>query len=174
MRLSLEIKFTKKLMVVLTVIFILIATALALYIKISRADPLPASIKQQIIFKVAYPTGIATVGQSDYKYHPDQKLLSYTIHYAGESITFQEQPAPASLGAGSQVYYPALGIHPYAQFSAPLGPVALTKFYQSGSLKPFGQSAVLATHGTLVIANTTGSLTNEQWKNLFESMKITK
>jgi hypothetical protein len=65
-------------------------------------------------------------------------------------------------------------IHPYAQFKSNLGQVALTKFWQSGNLKPEGQSAVLASNGTFLIAHSERNLTNTQWKGLFESLKITR
>jgi hypothetical protein len=67
-----------------------------------------------------------------------------------------------------------LGIHPYAQFKSNLGQVALTKFWQSGNLKPVGQSAVLAGSGTFLIAHSEKNLANNQWKELFNSIKITK
>jgi hypothetical protein len=58
-----------------------------------------------------------------------------------------------------------LGIHPYAQFKTKLGQVALTNSGNPEILKPVGQSAVLASGGTFLIAHSEKNLTNNQWKN---------
>lgn len=174
MKLTLEIKPTKKVWLVIVGVLAIILIALLAYLHNANANPLPDSIKKQVSFKVIYPGSSAIISSPAYQYQSDQKILSYVTKYNGVPVTFQEQPAPPNLGSDSQIYYPVIGIHPYAQFSVSLGTVALTKFYQAGNLKPFGQSAVLATHGTLVIANSGHPLTNEQWKSLFESLKITK
>jgi hypothetical protein len=41
-------------------------------------------------------------------------------------------------------------------------------------LKPVGQSAVLASNNTFLIAHSEKNLTNAQWKDLFESLKTSK
>lgn len=96
------------------------------------------------------------------------------MSFAGTNLVVSQQPAPESLGLNDQPYYPAIGIHPYAQFKTSLGTVALTKFWQSATLTPTGQSAILASQGTMLVAHSENSLTNQQWKSLFDSLKITK
>lgn len=177
MRLSLDIHLTKKhLTIIAAGAVILIGGILMVVRQVNDGpSPLPASIKDRVGFKAAYPPKhVASIDASTYKYQPDQKVLTFTSRFDGADITFSEQPAPPSLGSGTQVYYPALGIHPYAQFNTRLGPVALTKFWQSGSLKPAGQAAVLASDGTLIIAHSDQDLTNQQWQDLFDNLKITK
>ncbi|MBX4197196.1 hypothetical protein KW801_01410 [Candidatus Saccharibacteria bacterium] len=165
-----------KLAILLPIIVVLGGLAFYwLYIKDQNANPLPDSLKNQISYKVVYPTSkTGTVDKDSYQYQVDQKTLTYSFNSAETKIVFIEQPAPASLGTGNQVYFPAIGVHPYAQFQSKLGPVALTKFYQSGSLKSAGQSAILVAEGTMVIAHPNQDLTNTQWKVLFDGLKIAK
>src|SRR5206468_9340235 len=114
------------------------------------------------------------LGATGYQYQAGQKALTFSLNKGGTNIVFSEQPAPSSVGNGSQVYYQALGLHPYAQFASKLGPVALAKFYNPGTLSYLGQTAVMAAAGTLVTAHPDKDLTNAQWKGLFDSLKITK
>lgn len=153
------------------------AGSLALYFKNKNNNPLPSAIKNQLSFKALYPpsaSSLIKIDSASYNYQASDKVLTFTVNYAGSDVIFSQQPAPDSLGSGKDVYYQVLGIHPYAQFKTNLGLVALTKFFKTGDLKPSGQSGVLATEGTLLTANTTGNLTNEQWKDLFNSLSISK
>jgi hypothetical protein len=163
----------KKIIILLAGILIITAI-IAIYFLNRSNNPLPANIKQQINYKVVYPTSGTGKLTNNYSYEPQSQTLTFSANSNGNKIVFAEQPAPPSLGAGSQIYFPAIGLHPYAQFQSRLGPVALVKFYQSGSLKPAGESAVLASNGTLVIAHSAKNLTNEQWKSLITTLKITK
>jgi hypothetical protein len=138
-------------------------------------DPLPTDIKAQVSFKVIYPSSKSgQLGAGGYQYQAGQKALTFSLNKSGTHIIFSEQSAPNSVGTGSQVYYQALGLHPYAQFVSKLGPVALAKFYNPGTLSFLGQTGVLAAGGTLVTAHPDKDLTNAQWKDLFDSLKITK
>lgn len=165
----------KRLLLSLLLITLIVALAATFYIKGRAADPLPADISKQLSFRSIYPTSQAgKITGPGYTYLASQKTLSFTVSTAGTSVVFTEQPAPSSVGSGSQVYYQALGLHPYAQFVSKLGPVALVKFYHTGTLTPAGQSGILAADGTLLTAHSEKNLTNEQWKDLFNSLKISK
>ncbi len=174
MGLKVNFDIPKKLLISVAIVLIFAAGAFFLISRLSNKNPLPTSIKSGISYKVIYPSKTAQIDISSYQYQPSDKTLTFKVNASGKAIIFTEQPAPATLGSGSQVYYPALGIHPYAQFQTDLGPVALTKFYQSGTLELAGQAAVLASGGTLLFANSKQSLSNDEWKNLFDSLKISK
>lgn len=151
------------------------AIGFGIYLIKGKRNPLPASIKARVNFQVAYPAvHQAPIDASTYQYQSDQHVLSFKANFAGANLVFSEQPAPKNLGSDTEAYYPALGIHPYAQFKTSLGLVALTKFWESGTLLPTGQSAILASHDTMILAHSDHDLTNQQWKSLFESLKITK
>jgi hypothetical protein len=174
MHLKVSLNISKKVALILLAILILAGAETVFYIRQSNKNPLPSNIKNQVSYKVIYPSETKKINTSSYNYQKDKKILSFNLQKNNNSIVFTEQPAPDNLGSGKDVYYPALGIHPYAQFKIGLGNVALTKFWQSSTLKPEGQSGVLASSGTFLIAHSEKSLTNAEWKNLFESLKITK
>jgi hypothetical protein len=159
------------------IVFAVLAVAggLAVYLIQRNANPLPDSIKSQVSFKVIYPSSKSgKLNSSGYQYQADQKALTFSLNKRGTNIIFSEQTAPNTVGNGSQVYYQALGLHPYAQFASKLGPVALAKFYNPGTLSYLGQTGVMVAGGTLVTVHPDKDLTNAQWKDLFDSLKITK
>jgi hypothetical protein len=168
-----ELKLSKKLIFTLAIL-VLLAIGIFLYSKHNQKTPLPPDLKRHVNFKVIYPrTTRVKIEPTSYVYRSQQKILTYKASYGGTTVVFTQQPAPPNIGTDTQAYYPALGVHPYAQFTTDLGQVALTKFYQSGNLKLFSQSAVMVSQGTLLTASSEKPLTNEQWKELFSSLKIT-
>lgn len=152
---------------------LLLAVSLLEIWRNAHQNPLPSDIKRQVSYGVVYPGKTSEIDAGSYAYRSDASSLTFKVNKFDTKIVFTEQPAPASLG-GNQPYYPALGVHPYAQFNTKLGPVALVKFWQSGSLKPIGQTGFLSANGTLLIAHSDKQLANDQWKQLFDSLKISK
>jgi hypothetical protein len=140
--------------------------------KLTKSSPIPADIAKQVSYRVIYPSKTHQIAPASFDYEPDQKTLSFIVNHNHKNVVFTEQPAPDTLAANGQVYYPALGLHPYAQFQTNLGPVALAKFWKSGSLDPVGQSGVLATNGVLLVAHTDKNMTNTEWKDLFNSLQL--
>jgi hypothetical protein len=174
MRLRLSLNIGKKSVFIFCSLFILAGAGAYLFINQANKNPLPENVKTQVSYKVLYPSKTGTIDSSSVNYNAANKVLIFNAKEHGTNIVFAQQQAPDAVGSGTDAYYPALGIHPYAQFTTSLGRVALTKFWQSGSLKPVGQSGVLATNGTFLIAHSEKNLTNAEWKDIFESLKITK
>lgn len=165
----------KKLVVIFLTIVILGAAAAALYFKNTESDPIPQEVRTKVSHSVIFPsTSKARIDDTSYTYLADQKVLKFNVQYSGKTVVFSQQPTPENIGSGEQAYYPALGIRPYAQFNSPLGPVALAKFWQSGTLEPAGQSAILVAGGTMLTAHSDKGLSNQEWKELFENLKISK
>jgi hypothetical protein len=175
MHLKINLHISKKAVIIAIAALVLAGTGTFFYIKQSSKTPLPSDIKEHVTFKVIYPSShAARIDKNSFVYQAKQKVLTFNVNFASTKVAYSEQVAPDALGSDTQAYYPALGIHPYAQFKSNLGQVALTKFWQSSTLKPEGQSAVLASKGTFLIAHSDKNLTNAQWKELFQSVKITK
>jgi hypothetical protein len=175
MHLNIRFKIPKKIFLIFTLLLVLTASGIVAFLHFRSKNPLPGDLKQHVSFGVIYPAShSAQVDKNSFVYQSKQKVLSFNVNFASAKIAYSEQEAPSSLGSDTQAYYPALGIHPYAQFKSNIGQVALTKFWQSGNLKPTGQSAVLASDNTFLIAHSEKSLTNAQWKELFTSVKIAK
>jgi uncharacterized protein YxeA len=169
----LNIRIPKKVLVLLLVLIVAVLGGVY-YSRQTDKNPLPDNIRGVVSYKVIYPSSTKQIDAKSFNYQTDKKTLSFKVNTKTGNVVFTEQAAPDALGSDTQAYYPALGIHPYAQFKISLGQVALTKFWQSGNLKPAGQSAVLASGGTFLIAHSEKNLTNNQWKELFKSAKITK
>lgn len=139
---------------------------------------IPGSIKSQLPFKAVYaPAG--TVAQDSYTFEAERKALIFSLKFDDTDIIITQQPAPDNLAIGSQVYFQALGLRPTAQFATKVGAVAVANFYKTGTLEPAGQTAVLLAddNKTLVLAKPkepNQKLSNDQWKKLFESLKLSK
>jgi len=174
MQLSINLKLSKKAAATIVAVLVLIAAGIIFYLEQANRDPLPPNLKKQVTYKIAYPSKISQIDTGSYQYQADKQVLNFNVATDDSTVVFTEQPAPSALGSDTQAYYPALGIHPYAQFQTKLGLVVLTRFWQAGNFKPVGQSAILATHGTFLIAHSEKNLTNAEWKDLFESLKLAK
>ncbi len=177
-----KITFTKKprWKLWLVVVSIVAVVALVLVILVSSSgSPIPKSIAQQANFRTVYPSDgkIVQGGSNGYQYQSQQKAIVFKVNYQGATISVTEQTAPANLASGTGVYFSALGLHPVAQFDSKLGPVAILNFYKNKTLEPAGQSGLLVASKTMVIANPLDAktrLSNEQWKNFFDSLKQAK
>jgi len=176
MRGKLKRGFSKQLAVGFIFLSLSIVVAVLYFYWRANKNPLPAHIRSQVSYRVAYPEGATTaVDTSKITYQPEDKVLTFNVKAFDTTIVLTEQPAPSALGQGQQVYFQALGIHPYAQFASKLGPVALTKLWQQGTLDIGGQTAILASSaGTMVLARPDKDLSNEQWLTFFNSLKLYK
>lgn len=178
MEISLKIDFKRpgnKIWYILATIF-LATTLIALYLVFHNGSSLPPDVRSQLDFKSVYaPNSI--VEPDSFKYTAQGKTLTFNVSYQGTKLSFSEQPAPSNLANDTGGYFQSLGLHPVAQFISKIGSVAVVNFYTPKTYEPGGQAAVLVTSGTLVIATTVDKqqkLTNDQWKKLFDSLKISR
>lgn len=173
MKLEVSFSFSRRLVLSSLAVLALAGGAGGVWLSLrSPASPVPDGIEKQLAYKVIYPSDTKQIKPGSFSYVSQQHTLTFNVDSANDQIVFAEQPAPSNLGSNGQVYFQAIGLHPYAQFESTLGLVALARFYQTGSLDVAGESAVLASHGTLVIAHSSTQLGNDVWKNLFDSLKL--
>ncbi len=174
MEVKLSLKFNKRLVLSLLAVAGLAALLFGIYRVIQSKNPLPPDIKKQLSFAAIYPGDTKSIDANSYSYKTDDKSLSYELHLGDKRVAITEQPAPESLVDPGQIYYQSLGVRPYAQFQSRLGPVALVKFYEAGTLKAQGQTAILSVKGMLLLAHPDKDLTNAEWKNFFNSLKVSR
>lgn len=140
--------------------------------KSENVQVIPPSIKQKISYVVYYPESIAelTVNKSSFKYDNDNEVLSYTLKYSTADITIAEQATPENFVDIPQAYDKLTEtLNSYSAFNSFHGTVHLTK---PKELKG-QQSAVMNSKGTLMFANVTnGSLTDKEWKKLFNNLEV--
>lgn len=164
-----------KYMVFAVLLMVACAAAAVIFLsQFSGSVPIPSDIKKQVKYKIIYPPADTITDKGSIEYKAEDDTLTFNAKTAGANVVIVEQPAPDSLSANGQVYFPALNVHPYAQFQSSVGPVALTKFWQVGSLDPGGQTAILAAEGTMVLAKPDKDLTNAEWKDFFNSFKVSR
>lgn len=161
------------------VIFALILLALGLagwwLIQNRGGSTIPGEIKSQLSFRSVYAP--ADWQPQTFNYVDQQKTLSFKFKFEGSDMVATEQPAPDSLVSGSQVYFQGLGIRPTAQFATRAGQVAIANFYQTGTLEASGQAGILLADKTMVIIQPTDpqkKMTNDQWKRLFDGLKLSR
>lgn len=176
LRLSIELKLSKPILLVIGAVIIITAMVFFGYKLTVNKNPLPQNIKNQIKFSVIYPkkSSVLKVNENSLDYKQSDKILSFSGNANDNNIIFTEQPAPGDSSTPTTSYYQSLGLHPAAQIQTKLGLAVLVNFYKSGSYDLVGQSAILANNGTLLIAQGNKKLDNETWKSLFNEFSLYK
>lgn len=137
--------------------------------RVTTAKPtLPRAVAQQLSFGVYFPTtksSLATIDNQTISYQAGGGLLSYTARLQdGTTISVNQQATPVSFVDIPQTYDKLVAsLQPYSSFESINGKVALTHPKElSGS-----QSAVMNAKGTLLFARPSRSLSDTQWRQLF-------
>jgi hypothetical protein len=140
--------------------------------KSENVQVVPADIKQKISHVIYYPDTIGglTVDKTSFKYDDTNEVLSYTAKYSSAEITIAEQSTPENFVDIPQAYDKLVEtLNSYSAFSSFHGTVYLTKPKENKGQ----QSAVMNSKGTLMFANVTiGSLTDNEWKKLFNNLEV--
>jgi hypothetical protein len=135
-------------------------------------SPVPNSIKQQVNFKVIYPKN-TPIDSSSWKYTDVSHSLAFNAKIDNISVIFTEQKTPLAYQDDRAAYDRFIGsLRPFANFNTPLGTVSLAHFVTSGDYSPIGQTAILNTHDTLLLAHPDKDLTDDQWQRLFKTIKV--
>ena len=175
---ELSVKFNRPSQKTIAILVLsLIAAGLALlFFQHHDISPIPPNIKKQLSFQAVYPASPASVAidSNSYNYQAESQALTFKVQFQTVDIILTEQPLPDNFAAGSQIYYQSLGLHPYAQFQAKVGPAALLKFYKSGSLEAQGQTAIMTANKTLILAHPSKDLTNDDWKVFLNSLRLSR
>jgi hypothetical protein len=158
-------------MAILIAILLIIIGAL---VWLRHLHPLPKSIRQQVNYLVFYPasdSGVA-VDKSSFKYDAAQKVLSYTVSTQNRTLTVSEQPTPDAFNDVPQAYDKLVqSLGEYGSFDSLFGKVSLTRPQQLHGQ----QSAVMNAKGTLLFAHPTqGELSDDEWRQLFNSLRVVK
>ena len=139
-----------------------------------EVSPVPAAIKQEVNFPVIYPKGY-NIDPGGWQYIKDNKSLEFTAKKGGDSVVFNEQAVPLAYQNDAAAYNRFIGsLRPSATFDSPLGSVSLATFVTAADFQDVGQSGILNTHGTLLIAHPGSNFSDDQWRSLFNSLKVDK
>lgn len=128
-------------------------------------------------FTIFYPRN-ATKNTNDWQLEKDRTTYDknsgvLTIHAVqpstGKQIILNEQPVPGAFTDVPTQYSTMLTtLHEYGELQLGFGTVALT---HPQELKG-GQAAVANKAGTLIFAKPSVNLTNDEWRDFFESLRI--
>lgn len=140
--------------------------------KSDSAQNIPVDIKQKISYVIFHPESITslTVDNTSFKFDDTSEVVSFVTKYSSADITIAEQATPENFVDIPQAYDKLIEtLNPYTAFNSFHGTVHLTK---PKELKG-QQSAIMNSKGTLMFANvTSGSLTEAEWKKLFNNLEV--
>jgi hypothetical protein len=149
------------------------ALATGVFLHIHSSQIIPAQIKRQLDFLIFLPEGDPSshVESKTFKYDANLKVFSVVVTSFNIKNTISEQPTPDSFN-DIPGYYDKLTekLNSYTSFDTNLGKVYLTL---PDELKG-KQSAIMNTKGTLMFASPDKDLTNDQWRQFFNSLSVIK
>jgi hypothetical protein len=137
-------------------------------------DPVPTPIRHQINFTVLYPSGY-NINSSSWQYTSSQGLLAYTVQVAGITVNFTEQTTPLPYQNDIGAYDRFIGsLKPFANFSTPFGTASIVDFVTATDFQIEGETGILNAKGTFLLVHPNSDLSNNQWSNLFDTLKASQ
>ena len=137
---------------------------------VAPKSPIPPTVTKQLTSTLLVPKGGgAVIDRESANYSKSEKLLIYTVAYAGTSIIVSEQPTPDSFIDIPDVYTKLVdGMNNYQTFEVNAGTVHLTRPKNLNGK----QAAVLNAKGTLLFAKPAADLSDDQWRVLFNHLQV--
>ncbi len=133
---------------------------------------MPANIKERASFVIIYPKGYS-IDSKSWKYLTDTSSVEFTAKRDGYSVVFTEEKTPLEYQDDVAAYNRFIGsLRPRANFDVPLGSVSIANFVTAASYEIVGETGILNAKGTLLLAHPDTQISDDQWRNLFESLKV--
>lgn len=153
---------------VLTLVVVIVVWAVFL----RQVSPIPASIDQELQFTpfIFTSTGGIPVMSSSYSYDPSNRVLRFTLSSTKTGkITVSEQTTPPQF-IDIQDYASKLidSLNRYSAFDNEFGTVYLTK--PKTILR--GQIAILNANGVLLFAQSYKDLSDDEWRQIFQHIRL--
>ncbi len=151
----------------------MIVVTLAVHFWPQPASPMPQYIRDQVKFTLIYPSGY-TISPTSWQYLSQDQAVEFTVHKDGRDVVFTEEATPLAYQDDAAAYNRFIGnLRPRANFNVPLGTVSIANFVTAGDYQVVGESGILNTHGTLLVAHPQAKQpTDDEWRALFESLKV--
>ena len=136
-------------------------------------SPVPANIQREAGFTIMYPDPRGySYKNAGWSYTPKDGSVSFTVKKDGYSVAFNEQETPLAYQNDVASYNRFIGsLRPSANFDVPLGTVSITNFVTAGDYQVVGKTGILNAQNTLLLAHPDTDLTDNQWRELFESLQ---
>lgn len=152
--------------------WLVVAVSITLLIKFwpQGPSPVPPSIITQANFSVIYPKGYSIDPQS-WRYVSGEKSVQFSATKDKYAVVFTEQKTPLEYQDDTAAYNRFIGsLRPRANFDVPLGTVSIANFVTKGDYQVVGETGILNAKGTFVLAHPDTQISDDQWRNLFESL----
>lgn len=139
-------------------------------------SPIPVKISKQLEAPALLPATTSnsfSIDKASFKYDSANKVLSYIVDTSPPviHITITEQPTPSEFIDIPDAYTKLVNsFSPFLTFDSPPGTVNIGRPTQLHG----NQAAVLQGQGDLLFAHPDHDLTETQWRQLFNSLSITK
>lgn len=168
-----DIKSHRKLRIVGIVLaaIVVVVTAVLVTIQILKPHPiLPKSIVSKANYVLLVPkSSLVKLDSKSVGYNSNLALLDYQVSYAGSQLIVSQQAAPSMFTDVPATYDKTLAsMNQYSHFDSLEGTVYLTKPQQLAGK----QAAVLLSKGTLMFVKPSSDLTDEQWRQFFNSLVV--
>lgn len=146
--------------------FIVLFAGIWVHGRLAGQAPVPTSTLKLLDFPLYYPQKPWHVDLGSVHYDTQAKIISMRAVGPSDTVSITEQAAPSQFTDIPQ-YLPALlaKLNSYSSFASIPGTVYLT---HPTELKG-SQSAILASNGTLLIANPTHDMTDQAWRQFFKT-----
>jgi len=162
-------KYKKNYRLITILLVVIIVCIIGYFMSISpKPDPVPKSIQNRVSFTIFYPVpSQQTVFKQDsFKYNKSLSQITFVVNFDKRNITFAEQSTPGSFNSSPSFYQSFVQkLGGYATFDAVNGRVDLTLPIQTEE-----QTAIMNAKGTLLFANSSGKISENNWKLLFNSV----
>jgi hypothetical protein len=151
---------------------VIIAVWLFAYVNDTRSV-LPSSVTKNVNYDIFVPrdTEKYPVLEESVTHNTDTKVLSYATTVNNKQVTINQQAEPDTFNAPElkvSLYQKLLDkMNQYKEIKTDAGTVTLTHPTELNG----GQAAVLDTKGTLLFAQPTVALSDDEWRDFFNDLK---
>ena len=158
---------TQNMLVNATRVFLLvIIVAVFLWYNLRPVSRVPEAVQSRTPFPILVPRDEKIV-LSEWRYSASEKNLTFVATVQGKKVVFTQQAAPLSYRDDRAAYDRFIGtLKPTANFQSPLGQVSIFRLVEEESYSPGGDSAILLSSGTLLIAHPEKAISEDNWISL--------
>ncbi|MDL2342199.1 MAG: hypothetical protein QFB87_03935 [Patescibacteria group bacterium] len=162
----------KVLVIALSTALLLAAASGVVKLSHGAGQVLPPAIASKVNFAVFYPANdkLVAVERKSISFNDQAGVLSYTGRLlGGADLYINQQATPESFVDIPQAYDKLIAsLLPYGNFDTVNGRVSLTKPKELQG----NQSAVMNAKGTLMFVRASSNITDSQWRQVFNSLKL--
>lgn len=142
--------------------------------KLASPDTLiPKNLSDKVSFPVYVPSekSVWNIEPSKTSYDEQEGVLSLYLNHNNQQIILTQQATPQVFSDVPQQYSKMLSsMNQYAEYQTAFGAIGLTRPKELNG----GQAAVVNKSGTLIFVKPNSDLSEDEWKNFFNNLRIYK